>query len=301
MRNPRLLKIYCTNHVRTGYGKEDIETEQFLESSLLYNADGKVLKEEHYLSDKEPDTLVNNEYDENGRLIATFQYDGNKILIQKSEFYYDEQGDMTRQDNYFGEGSSVYTTGFIYTDGLLARQDSYDCGQFAYIEKEYFYNDDRLLTKQIEYDEDGNKKYIITNEYNADKLVVKRVREEIMEKDRRIYLFEYDRKGNKIKDLIYDYQEILIAKTYYTFDELNRLIEKEDEDLDHYMKTNYSYDGENVIKMEMLDKDRNLLSWTEYSYDEDNQIISIRQYNADEADDNNLRLVSEYRYERYYE
>jgi hypothetical protein len=112
---------------------------------------------------------------------------------QKLEFFYDDKGNVVKQNNYYGEDCPTFSNHFTYENGLLIRQDSYDDGHFVYTEKEYRYNDKGLLIEQIDFDEDGNKQYVTVNEYNDDGLVITRVRDEILEKDRRTYHFEYDK------------------------------------------------------------------------------------------------------------
>ena len=300
MKNPKFLKIHCINHLRTGYGKEDVSVEKFLETVIEYNDKGKAIKEEHFLSDNELETYIINQYDERTLLTSSAQYDGQHELIQKADFYYDDYENIVRQDNYFGENSSVYSTQYLYNKGLLIKQDSYDEGEFVFTEKEFFYNEKKLLVEQVEFDEDGNKKYVIENEYNDDSFVVKRVRDEIMEKDRRTFVYEYDQNGNKIKDLIYDYDNILISKVYYAYNEQKQLLVKEDEDLDRYLKTINTFEGENVIKTEVFDKKNKLLSWNEYTYDDNALVATMKQYIPDETDTNEFRPLVEYEYDRVY-
>ena len=297
---PKTVNIYCTNHSRTGYGKEDIAMESFKEITTTFNENGKVLKESHYIAENGLDTLTVNEYNEKGELASTAQYDGEGEMGQKLEFFYDDNGNVVKQNNYYGENCPTFSSHYIYENGLLLKQDSYDDGYFAYTEKEYRYNDKGLLIEQIDFDEDGNKQYVTVNEYNDDGLVVTRVRDEILEKDRRTYHFEYENK-NKVKDLIYDYDEKLIAKIYYKYNENGDIIETEEEDLDNYKKTIYSFEGKALMKAEISDREDKILSWTEYIYDKEDNILNIRNYIRDEVDEDDFRIITEYRYERIFE
>ncbi len=300
MKQPQLLKIYCTNHARSGYGKEDITVEKFLENTICYNRDGKILKEENFLSDNELDTVVINEYNEEGVIVSTAQYDGQQELIQKTTYVYDEKGHLQSQDNYFGEGAPVYTTRNIYENDMLVRQDAYEKDKFINTEKTFAYDERKLLSRMIEFDEDGNQLYVTSEEYNQDRLLVKRVREEIMEKDRRTYIYEYDDRRNRTKELIYDYENILISKTYYQYNEDNKIVTKEEEDLDHYQNMIYSYENGNMVKAVAQDKAGKTISWIEYNYDDDGEITDLRYYGRDETDENSFRLMTEYQYERQY-
>lgn len=298
MKKPKSLKLYCTNHFRIGYGKDEIAVEKFLEAKTLFNEEGEVLREEHYMAEDELDSVTVNEYNEKNELISNAQYGADNELIQKTNFFYDEKENLIKQDSYYGEGGEAYTSRFIYENDLLKRQDAYEKEQFISTEKEYFYNEQGLISKLIEYDEDGKEQYVTVNEYNHDKLLTKRVRDEIAEKDRRTYVFEYDKHQNRIKELIYDYDEVLISKSYCRFNEQNLIVEKENEDLDNFQKIIYHYEGKNVIKIETFDKEQRLLSWTEYTYDENDLILSLKHYGLDETDDGSYRIRIEYEYVR---
>lgn len=298
MKKPKTLKLYCVNYFRTGYGKDDITMERFLENSVLYNEKGEIIRDEHYIAENELDSIIVNEYNEKEQLISNAHYGHDESLIQKNTFAYDEEENLICQNSYYGEGCDPYTSHFVYQNGLLQRQDAYENDQFISTEKEYTYNEEGLIAKLIEYDEDGKIQYITTNEYNDEKLLIRRVRDEIAEKDRRTYLFEYDEHQNKVKELIYDYDDVLISKSYFLFNEKNLMIEKEDEDLDNYQKIIYHYEGENVSKIETFDKEQKLLSWTEYSYDEYNLISKLKHYGIDETDENEYRIRIEYEYVR---
>jgi hypothetical protein len=298
MKKYSAMQIFCTNHARTGYGKDDITVERFLDTTISYNENGLPAKEEHFYPDGTPDIYIVTEYNEKGKAISIVEYDSDDELMQSTEFHYDENNNLIQQDGCFGVESGVYSTRYTYENGLLVKQEVYEDDEFAYLEKALCYNEKGLLIKQIDYDEEGNEKDITVNEYDENDLVIKRVRDEVIAKDRRVYLFEYDEQGNKIKDLIYNYEEVLISKTYYTYNEQNQLLEKEDENLDGYAKVVNTFEGENLIKAEMFDKDANLIAWEEYLYDDDNRVCSFRQYNRDEADNKNIRIFTEFEYIR---
>ena len=298
MKKYKSLQIFCTNHARTGYGKDDITAERFLDTTISYNENGLPVKEEHFYPDGTPDIYIVTEYNEKGKAISTAEYDEEDEMIQNTEFHYDENNNLIQQDGSFGIESGIYSTRYVYENGLLVKQEVYEDDEFIYLEKAFIYNEKKLLIKQIDYDEDGKEKEIIVNEYDENDQVIKRVRDEIIAKDRRTYLFEYDEQGNKIKDLVYNYEEVLISKTYYTYNEQNQLLEKEDENLDGYAKMVNTFEGENLIKAEIFDKDGDPISWEEYAYDEDNKPSLFKQYRHDEVVHTSLRLFAEYEYIR---
>jgi len=300
MNKPKLLKVHCVNHFRVSFDKNDIETEKFTESVIHYNEEGKIIREEQYIIGNELDYILTNEYNEKGKLASTSQYDGDKSLVQKTDFFYDKEDVLIQQDNYYGENSLAYTQKFEYENGLLTKLDAYEKGKFIFTEKKYFYNERNLLEKEIEYDEDGNEVYVTTLTYNQDGLLDTKEREEVMAKDLRVYEYEYDARQNKTKELIYNYEDVLIAKICYRYDEEGKLLEKEEEDLDHYQKMNYTYNGKNLCKIETFNQDEKMISWTEYTYDEQDTILSSIHYGIDEMDENAYRPRMEYHYERVY-
>lgn len=297
--NPQKINVYCTNYKRINYGKKDISPETFKESISEYDEKGNLQKEFHYTSENELENFSVNEYNSQNQLISTAHYDEERCLVQKMIYHYDNEGNIIKQDNCYGEDPPLFSTHFIYENGLLVRQDSYDDDQFACTEKVYSYDDKKQLIKLVEYDEDGQEQYVTDNAYDDDGLLITSVRNELLAKDRRTYHFEYENK-RKIKDLIYDYDETLIAKVYYFYNENGDIVETEEEDLDSYRKTKYTFDGKLVIKAEVFDNDEKLVAWKEYEYDENGKIINIRNFIKDEVDQNDYRIITEYRYERIY-
>lgn len=298
MKNPTLLKIRCVQHERSGYGKEDIVVKSYLETIVYYNANGKAIKEEHFLPNGELETILENEYNDQGLVTVAKQFDNEGELLQQTDFVYDEYQNVIRQNHYFGDESTKFSDVYVYENGSLIREDIFEGDKFINVEKEYQYDDRANLIRIVEYDEDGNKKSVTENEYNESNFVTRRVKDEIMEKDRRVYLFEYDEDGNKIKDLIYDYEDILISKTYYTYNDKKQLLEKEEEDLDRYLKTTNHFVEDKIKRSETADKEGNIMTWTEFDYDEDDLVISQKYYARDETDNEDYRLLVEYQFER---
>lgn len=300
MKTAKLLKISCIQHKRSGYGKDDITVRNYLETNVYYDEKGKAVKEEHFLPTGELETILVNEYNDKELLETAKQFDEENVLLHQVDFIYNDYQNIIRQNHYFGNESTKYSNVFVYENGKLMREDVYEGDKFISTEKEHHYDDRANLIKTIEYDEDGNKKTVVINEYNENNFVVRRVRDEVLEKDKRIYYFEYDDEGNKIKDLIYDYEDILISKTLYTYNEKKQLLEKEEEDLDRYLKTVNTFIEDQIVKSEVLGKEGELVSWMELAYDEDNLVAFQRYFARNEMDSNEFRVIVEYEYEREY-
>jgi YD repeat-containing protein len=291
---------FSTQYQRTGFDKDDITPIQCKELEVEYNEAGKAAKETHFSEDGEVDSYTLNEYDDRGRLVSSVQYDADEILCQQTTQQYDEEGHLVCQGNIYGEGSPEYLTKFVYENGLLMRQDSYDEDDFDFTEKEFAYDSEGRLTKEIDYSDDGEVLYAIENQYNEKGLLSQMIRNEVAAKDRRTYQFAYDERGNKVKDLVYNYNEELIAKAYYTYNDDDQPLEVETEDLDRYQKATYTYEGAHLVEEALTDKDGNVLSKTTYHYNEQDDIDLITRYIRDEVDNNELRVLSETQYEREY-
>ncbi len=289
-----------TQYQRTGFDKDDITPIQYKESEVEYNESGKVTKETHFSEDGGVDSYTLNEYDERGRLVSSVQYDADELLCQQTTQQYDEEGHLVCQGNIYGEGSPEYLTKFVYENGLLMRQDSYDEDEFDFTEKEFTYDNEGQLVKEIDYSDDGEVLYAIENQYNEKGLLSQMVRNEVAAKDRRSYQFAYDERGNKVKDLVYNYNEELIAKAYYTYNDNDQLLEAETEDLDRYQKATYTYEGAHLVEEALSDKDGNVLSKTTYRYNEQGDIVLVTRHIRDEVDNNTLRVLSETQYDREY-
>ena len=295
MKNLKIIKI---EHQRIGYDEADIEKLEYTELEASYNEAGQIVREERFDPDGNTNTLTINNYNEMGQLIQAEQYDQDHILLQKSVNTYNDQGLMVQQSNYFGEGDIEYVTHFVYDDdGHLLRQEMYDDGKLDYVEKEMHYQNG-LLVKEFENDDYGKTLNIHTYEYNEKGLVSKHIVDEVQNKDRRTYEFAYDEHQNCIKELVYDYNETLIAKTYRRYNELNQQVEIESEDLDNYRKITLEYDGAQVVKNSIINKEGQLTGWAEYTYDENGKENSAKEFIQDEVQPDHFRLLRETYYQR---
>ncbi len=300
MKKLKSVKIDCINHFRVDFNINNIVSERFTENIVHYNENGKVIKEEQYAMSDELDYVLLHEYNEKGQLTSTSQYNGEHLLIQKTDFSHDEDGTVIQQDNYYGEDTIAYTQKFVYEGNLFVKQDVYEKGHFIFTEKNFTYNDQNLVSEETEFDEDGKILYITKFEYGEDGVLLKRVREEMIAKDLRTYEYEYDDNRNKTKELIYNFDGVLIAKAYYCYNEEGQITEKEEEDLDNYQKIVYHYTDKELSKIETFNQAGKMISWTEYLYGEDHQVLSLKHYGTDETDENTYRIRMEYHYEREY-
>lgn len=294
----KTLKIIKKEYQRIGYDEKDIQPVEYLEVSAQYNDHGQILREERFDPDGNLNTLTVNTYNDHGLLWQTEQYDMDNILLQKTVNEYDEHQLLVQENNYFGDGDQVYVTKLVYDeDGNLLRREMYFDGKLDYVENTYEYSDG-LLVKEVENDEYGKVLNINTYTYNDKGLLERHVRDEVQNKDRRSYEYTYDDNDNCVKELVYDYDNALIAKIYRQYNEDNKLTETIEEDLDHYRKITLEYDGDLVVKNSIFNKEGQLQAWAEYSYNADGKENCSREFIQDEMQPDHFRQIRETRYER---
>ena len=292
------LKITKKEYQRVGYDAQDIEPVEYTEGYAEYDDNGHILREERYEPDGTLNTLTVNTYNENGELVQTEQYDQDDILLQKTVNKYDENQRLASQSNYYGDASEEYVTKYYYdAEGNVVKQEVYVDGNLDYVEKTATFVNGRPDTV-TENDDYGNAMYVHHYQYDEKGQVTVYVRDEVQNKDRRTYEFTYNDNGDRVKDLIYDYDMKLIAKVNRTFDEQNRQTEVVEEDLDSYRRITMEYDEDRVVKNTMFDKNGEITGWAEYEYADDGRQSMAREFIHDEVEPQNFRVLRETFYER---
>ncbi len=292
------LKITKKEYQRVGYDAQDIEPVEYTEGYAEYDDNGHILREERYEPNGTLNTLTVNTYNENGELVQTEQYDQDDILLQKTVNKYDENQRLASQSNYYGDASEEYVTKYYYdAEGNVVKQEVYVDGNLDYVEKTATFVNGRPDTV-TENDDYGNAMYVHHYQYDEKGQVTVYVRDEVQNKDRRTYEFTYNDNGDRVKDLIYDYDMKLIAKVNRTFDEQNRQTEVVEEDLDSYRRITMEYDEDRVVKNTMFDKNGEITGWAEYEYADDGRQSMAREFIHDEVEPQNFRMLRETFYER---
>lgn len=292
------LKIIKKEYQRVGYDAQDIEPVEYTEVFAEYNENGQITKESRYEPDGTLNTLTINTYNEKGELDQAEQYDQDDILLQKTVNRYDENHRLAAQANYYGDASDEYVTKYFYDDNdLMVNQAVFLNGKLDFVEKAWEYQDGRPV-KVTENDDYGNTLYVHLYEYDEKGQVSVYTRDEVQNKDRRTYEFTYDENGNRVKDLIYNFDMKLIAKVLRTFDAEGHQLEIVEEDLDSYRRIKMEYDGNLVVKNTMFDKNGEITGWAEYEYDENGKESLAREFIHDEVEPENFRMLRETTYVR---
>ncbi|MBR4135180.1 MAG: hypothetical protein IKU03_02060 [Bacteroidales bacterium] len=291
------LKIIKKEYRRIGYEKSDVEPMEFMEVSAVYDDNNLLLREERFEPDGTLNTLTVNEYNEKHQLVVSEQFDQDNTLLQKTVNTYQDNL-LLSQSFYFGEDTTEYVTKYFYDEeGHEIRRENYVDGKMDYVENIKVYEGGRLV-KETENDDYGKPIYEHIYNYNDLGQTTHYVRNEVQNKDRRSYDYEYDERGNRVKELIYDYDNMLIAKKYSTYDEENRLVMVEEEDLDNYRKVKLEYEGKQVVKNYLYERDDKLVGWAEYGYDDNGKEVSATEYIRDEVDPDSHRLLRVTHFER---
>lgn len=292
------LKIIKKEYQRVGYDAQDIEPFEFTETNAEYNEQGQITREERYDPDGSINTLTLNTYNEFGELVQSEQYDQDDILLQKTVNRYDERHLVVEQVNYYGDASDEYVTKHFYDEeNHPVKNEVYVNGKLDFVERTLEYVNGKLDTV-TENDDYGNPLYIHHYQHNENGQISVYTRDEVQNKDRRTYEYTYNDHGNCVKELIYDFDMMLIAKINRTFDEEGRQTEVVEEDLDSYRRLTMEYDGDRVVKNTMFDKNGEITGWAEYEYDEDGKESLAREFIHDEVEPEHFRLLRETSYVR---
>ena len=292
------LKIIKKEYQRVGYDAQDIEPMEYTEVFPEYNEHGQITKESRFEPDGTLNTLTINTYGDNQELVQTEQYDQDDILLQKTVNQYDDNQQLVSQLNYYGDASDEYTTKYFYDEANNpVKQEVYVNGKLDYVEKITTYVDGRpdTLTENDDY---GNALYVHHYQYNKKGQIVVYTRDEVQNNDRRTYEFTYNEHGDRVKDLIYNYDMTLIAKVLRTFDDAGHQIEVVEEDLDSYRRLTMEYDGDRVVKNTVFNKEGEIVNWAEYEYDDEGKESLAREFIHDEVDPEHFRLLRETAYVR---
>ncbi|MCQ2285940.1 MAG: hypothetical protein MJZ76_03575 [Bacteroidales bacterium] len=288
------VKIKTVNYIRTGYDRDDITRKEYISAILLFDDQKRVVREEHFNSDNEQENVLENSY-EDDLLMTSSQFDGQGNRIVDTKNVYDANKLLVEKQTYYGEYDSAEIFRYEYEGKLLRKEiliEDADDDQNGVVVKEYFYDSERVA-KRVEYDEDGNVQYVYCFDYDAQDRVIQTVVDEVMAKDRRTYVFDYDESGRKVKELTYNYGESLIAKKYFVYTEEGEILEEEFEDLDNYRKTVYEYAEKKLTKIAILDKSGSVQSWSDIRYDEQNRLFASADYIIDEVNPEDFRLLME--------
>ena len=203
--NEALEAIGESQMIRDKIEEIDGDTADRLYENQYYD-DGTLMAEYEY--DGEGNLLKESQYNTDGSLIWVREFDIQKNLVKESYYFYDdglfdyyttneydENGNPTISSFHFADGSWCYFYIFEYDeDGNRVKESWYDYE--GNLEKVFEYDTNGKLLKGSFYNPDGSLQFYAVDEYDANG---NRVKEKVYNPDGSLQqVFEYDEYGNRI-------------------------------------------------------------------------------------------------------
>lgn len=238
------------------------------------------------------------EYDINGNKILEISYDDEGNVIEKYEYVYNDNNNIVSKIIFFDE--EIIAERIVYVrnekEQIISEERHYESGSIEFINYEYNETGKLILRKSI--DEDNECEWEEFFEYDNDNLISeirkdygKKVFErkikydeagnvlEIIKQENNEYpikqVFDYDNKGNEIKNLIYNHKNILVSKSLFEYDEKSQVIKIEEQDVSKHNTSILNYDAAgNQVMQEDLDIEGNLIQRVVREYNENNEKLS---------------------------
>lgn len=199
-------------------------------------------------SDSEYVSMIQ-EYDKNGNIILTQEYDDENNLTFENKQEYNENNKLISENTIsYIDGYKEDKT-FIYdADGYLINERiEFDGGWVSH--KKYEFDSDKKSLKITSLDEEDEVEEIILIEYNENKAIVCQKEYDEYEKLKLMIKNEYNEYGELSLKEEYDNKEKLDKSIYYYYNDNNKL-----------------------FGIETLNKKGKVLDWVKLEYDENNNI-----------------------------
>lgn len=246
---------------------------------------------------------------------AFYELNGNIEDISLRSYALNEKGEK-------GEHKAETSAGFDYDmhfndEGKLTLEKKFVKDGVLYEESTYSERKNRLNTTQymqgkpmvkVEYlwDKAGNNTMLTKrNPDNSqlsreekkykDTLMVEKIQYNVQDIPFDKVTYEYDKKGNLIKENIFLREETIQFVTSYRYDEKNRKIEETSHDGkgNFIYRTNFEFNGDKLASVETIDSDeKTLVKIDKYTYD--NNGNRVKEYSFRTAD--KLETVEDYTY-----
>lgn len=174
------------------------------ESSYEFDDDGRLMLAKSWMSDgKESETTVYT-YDDHGRCISYVRTNAEGAVTYRRENEYDAKGNMVRYLAYNGNDEICDKREYEYdTNGNLIKEIQYAQFDINLMIgwREYEYDDSGNRVRMASFNSDGIKTHEEVMEYNKkDKMISKSLYSEGDVSPYVKYEYEYDRKGNLVKE-----------------------------------------------------------------------------------------------------
>lgn len=192
------------------------------------------------------------EYDKSGNIVLSIKYDEAVIIIEKSEFTYDNENRKLTEKQYFSESEIAENHNFKYDDNGQLLEIHTDYAEGYSSTRKINYNPETNERIELEIDEDG----------------------EVEEK----HVFKYHEAHGKLTERAeYDDRKKLVQKTVFTYDDKGRIIEQaeyERKGKKPIQTRQYAYKDESdkIERMNVLNHKGKLINQYLLSYDEQNRV-----------------------------
>ncbi len=266
-----------------------------------------------------------NEYDKNGNLIKASSYNQGNEIHEYYEYIYDSDNNLIEELCYFDENELAEHKFIIWNTDKLRISE-----KVIYMEAgsenitHFSYNSSNLLIEKHVVDHDNELEELDIYEYMNEKLILERKFDyenkpvyskkynynkegyvsdyEYSSPDPYEYVryeYFYDKKGERIKTLHYNYKNQLIEKNLMEFDEKGNMIEMQEENQKSNKITRLYYDdNNNQIKQEEFNQNELLITSIERTFNSENKLIESLVYMQDP--DDGVQQMYAYKYEYDY-
>ncbi len=270
----KTLSILKFDFIVDENGNPELNEEGLKYSQATFDEDGRILEEikfdpfgsvqEHYKKEYLQDGRIHKEYsfDENDDILEEneYHYENDKLKnisisyqdgsVDTENFIYDTEGKLLEKNLVTDEDEIESKTLYVYLEGKMIGERSYDEDGELFLEKKMKYNEKGLLTDEEFLNEEEGEKYRILN--------------------------VYDEKGNLVEMKRYDNDDQLVEKTSFTLDHKNRIISTADETPEGAKQIEMRYDeNDNLIFQEEKDAAGNISHTVNRTFNEDGKVVEV--------------------------
>jgi len=248
---------------------EDVE--EIIEN--IYNEKGKLIEEKIFINEKELAERRTYEIDESGKIINEFTHYLDES-IDTVVYEYDEDGNIIKKVLSDSEGVVESKEIFKYKNG---KEISY-----------FFYNEDDDLTieRNSGYDDSGNLLRIVYSNLEDDEKY--RVENKYDNENKLTEAFKFNRNGD------------LVEKYLYKHDDNGRVMEIVSENQNQNNLTKFKYDEKgNAIEQKEMSIDETLNHFIEREFDESGNVLKITVFINGHNNMPDMNYTLEYEYEFY--
>lgn len=258
--------LYKEDILPEGLSSNETTTRKYVFSSTTYDRQGNVLVEERFSPEGHVEDRVENEYDDQGRLLVykniiqgevaehkSWEYDGDKVL---------------REFIHYVDGSKDAVVYAYDENGRVVSATQYD--EDGELESETLFEYDGGTVKEISRDAEGEiteeKKSVSENDKET-----YQYRKDHFSGDVLALGYEYDDQGRLAVTYRYDEEGNILEKAAYEYDANNHVVRINQQAGDTSSDVLFTYDDSgNTVKQVEQQQDGTIVSSIERDYDENN-------------------------------